>query len=129
MRHFAETMKFNRPKLKHALLRFLRLRCPACGRGNIIQRPFRIATDCRSCGVIFNREQGFFVGAILINVVVTELIILSVYVVTILLLGLSAQYALPLLFLVAVTFPVAFYHHSWSLWLAFDHFVESLPSK
>jgi hypothetical protein len=40
---------------------------------------------------------------------------------------LEAQYALTVLFLIAVTFPIAFYHHSWSLWLTFDNFVESLP--
>jgi hypothetical protein len=34
---------------------------------------------------------------------------------------------LTLLFVVALLFPVAFYHHSWSLWLSGDHFVESLP--
>jgi hypothetical protein len=27
----------------------------------------------------------------------------------------------------AVVFPLAFYHHSWSLWLGFDYIVESLP--
>jgi hypothetical protein len=27
----------------------------------------------------------------------------------------------------ALIFPVAFYHHSWSLWLGFDFIVESLP--
>ena len=26
-----------------------------------------------------------------------------------------------------VTFPLAFYHHSWSLWLAIDHLIEGLP--
>jgi hypothetical protein len=34
---------------------------------------------------------------------------------------------LAVLFVVAITFPVAFYHHSWSLWLGFDHLIESLP--
>jgi hypothetical protein len=32
-----------------------------------------------------------------------------------------------LLFIMALIFPVAFYHHSWSLWLGFDFIVESLP--
>jgi hypothetical protein len=34
---------------------------------------------------------------------------------------------LVLLFIMALIFPVAFYHHSWSLWLGFDFIVESLP--
>jgi hypothetical protein len=28
---------------------------------------------------------------------------------------------------VGISFPLAFYHHSWSLWLGFDHLIESLP--
>ena len=28
---------------------------------------------------------------------------------------------------VAVLFPLAFFHHSWSFWLGFDYLVESLP--
>jgi hypothetical protein len=36
---------------------------------------------------------------------------------------------LTLLFAVALLFPVAFYHHAWSLWLAADHLVEGLPRR
>ena len=32
-----------------------------------------------------------------------------------------------ILFAVALLFPVLFYHHAWSLWLAGDHVVERLP--
>ena len=31
------------------------------------------------------------------------------------------------LFTLAALLPVALYHHSWSVWLAFDHLVETLP--
>ena len=34
---------------------------------------------------------------------------------------------LTILLAVAVLFPVAFYHHSWSLWLGADYVIESLP--
>jgi len=26
-------------------------------------------------------------------------------------------------------FPVAFYHHCWSIWLGFDHLIEGLPKN
>lgn len=75
------------------------------------------------------REEGFFVGAILINVVTTELFILALYLVCVV--GFSTDYKLMLsiLFVAAITFPVAFYHHSWSLWLGLDHVIESLPQN
>jgi len=76
---------------------------------------------------LFKREDGFFVGAILANVVVTELVILLVCFFFLLIIGTNYDRVLVLLFAMAVIFPVAFYHHSWSFWLGFDYIVESLP--
>lgn len=109
-----------------AILRCLRLLCPACGGSFIAQSPFKIRHYCPSCGVLFQREEGFFVGAITINVVATELIILALYFVCLLTLN-SYRLILTALFITGLLFPVAFYHHSWSIWLSLDHFVESLP--
>jgi hypothetical protein len=41
--------------------------------------------------------------------------------------GVSGALTLPVLLVVALLFPVAFYHHSWSLWLGADHLIETLP--
>ena len=70
---------------------------------------------------MFNREEGFFVGAILVNVVTTELAILSVYLFCLPIISNNTQLVLTILFIVALAFPVTFYHHSWSIWLSFDH--------
>jgi len=75
------------------------------------------------------REEGFFVGAILINVVTTEIFILIIYLILLVLLGINYQLVLTILFISALLFPVAFYHHSWSIWLGFDHVVETLPKN
>lgn len=66
-------------------------------------------------------------GAILANVVTTELVILLVCFFSLLIIGATYEHVLVLLFVMALVFPVAFYHHSWSLWLGFDFIVESLP--
>jgi uncharacterized protein (DUF983 family) len=107
--------------------RAFRLRCPACGNSSIIQKPFHIKHHCEHCHALFKREEGFFVGAILMNVVVSELIILVVCFFALLLLGVDYEDVLKVLFAVAILFPILFFHHSWSLWLAFDYLVESLP--
>ena len=109
------------------LSRSLRLRCPACGRASIVNAPFHIRQSCSACGVSFNREEGFFVGAILANVVTTEAVILIAYLVAVAIGHDIDRSVITVLFVLAVTFPLAFYHHSWSLWLGFDHLVESLP--
>jgi hypothetical protein len=93
-----------------------------------VERPFKVRHHCPICDALFQREAGFFVGAILANVVTTEAFILGVYVAC-LLAGVQYQLILALLFAAALLFPVAFYHHSWSLWLAFDHLIEGLPQN
>ena len=115
-----------RPILKTLSLG-LRLRCPVCGRAPVFQAPFRVRHHCPACGALFQREEGFFVGAIMINVVTTEAAVLGAAGLWLLLSGGRDALLLPLLFAVALLFPAAFYHHSWSLWLAADHLVETLP--
>jgi len=92
-----------------------------------VERPFHIKHHCPSCRALFKREEGFFVGAILINVVMTEFIILLVCFFWLLVIGADYETVLTGLFALAILFPVVFFHHSWSLWIGFDHLVESLP--
>ena len=117
----------DRRSIFKTLVRALRLRCPACGESSIIQSPFQIKHHCPACRALFKREDGFFVGAIMANVVTTEFVIIALYVLLLPVIGASFQSVLTFLFAVALVFPVAFYHHSWSLWLGFDHIVETLP--
>lgn len=122
-------MKKVRPSIIKTLLRCLRLRCPVCGHSSIVQRPFKIKHYCPTCDALFMREEGFFVGAILINVITTEIVILLAYLISLLFLSSNYQLILTILFIAALMFPIAFYHHSWSIWLGFDHLVEGLPKK
>ena len=113
--------------LRDAVLRCLRLRCPACGRASIVASPFHIKERCPACGVHFKREEGFFVGAVAINLVTTEAVIILMCVAGAFVVGFEFESMLWALLLTAALFPAAFYHHSWSAWLTFDHLVERLP--
>ena len=108
-------------------MRALRLRCPACDQSSIVNGPFRVKHHCSNCRSLFKREEGFFVGAILANVLTTEALILLVCFIGLSVVGASYEKVLVALFVVGLLFPVAFYHHSWSLWLAFDYLIEGLP--
>ena len=110
------------------LQRCLKLQCPACGRAPAFERPFHVKAQCTACLVIFKREEGFFVGAIMANVVATEAVIMLAYFVCLLLIS-NEQTMLTILFIVGATFPLLFYHHSWTLWLGMDHLIEGLPQK
>ena len=110
----------------------LKLRCPVCGQASIVERPFNLKHTCSACGVIFKREEGFFVGAIMANVVATEVFILLVYFACVLFTNLGDRTMLTILFAIGVSFPLAFYHHAWAFWLGMDHLIEGLsrtPSR
>ena len=121
--------KDGRPVFK-TLARGARLCCPVCGRATVFQSPFHVRPYCSACGALFQREEGFFVGAIMINVVTTEAaVMLTAGLWLLSSAGGDGATMLTLLFAVALLFPVAFYHHAWSLWLAADHLVEGLPPR
>lgn len=119
----------NKRSIIDTLWRSIRLKCPACGRASIVLRPFQVKDKCSSCRVLFKREEGFFVGAILANLVATEGVIVGLYVLGILILSSNFQLLLKVMFIVAVVFPLAFYHHSWAFWLGLDQIIEGLPTE
>src|SRR6476646_10415557 len=122
-------MKRDRPRISLTIWRSLKLQCPVCGRASIVARPFNLKHRCDSCGVIFKREEGFFVGAIMANVVATEVLIIAIYLAFITLTNLNERVMLTVLFIAGISFPLIFYHHAWSLWLALDHIIEGLPRE
>lgn len=121
------SVKHIRPPFSKSLLWCLALRCPSCGQSRIFARPFQLKESCEACGVVFKREEGFFVGAILVAVVSTEALIVLAYLISLPIVAGHYQIVIGILLALALLFPVAFFHHSWSIWLTFDHFIEGLP--
>jgi uncharacterized protein (DUF983 family) len=106
--------------LKHCA----RLRCPSCGHLPIFKAPFRIRQHCPSCGMVFEREDGYFVGAIMVNIIATEMVILAIYLFCLLTIGFSERFIFFILFPMGLISPAVFYHHSWSLWLSFNYLID-----
>jgi uncharacterized protein (DUF983 family) len=99
--------------------RGLRLRCPRCGVGKLFQHGYTMYESCGACGWVFEREEGYWTGALAVNLVVTEILIFAIIfpllitqapVVLTLALGVGA----------AILTPFLFYRHSKSLWMAMD---------
>ena len=105
----------------------LRLRCPRCGVGPLYARPFRMHANCRQCGLQFEREQGYFVGAIYINYAATVAVAVPGFFLLDAFTGMTINQQLTLWLPFAVIFPLLFFHHSRSLWLALDHLFN--PAK
>ena len=105
----------------------LRLRCPRCGVGSLYRRPFKMNEQCANCALKFEREQGYFVGAIYINYAATIAIAVPGFFLLDELTKLTIDQQLALWVPFAVIFPLLFFPHSRILWLAVDHYFN--PAK
>jgi len=54
-------------RLVTVLWRSGRLRCPVCGRGKLFAGLFSMYPACSECRTVYQREPGFFLGAIYFN--------------------------------------------------------------
>lgn len=100
----------------------LRLKCPRCGAGPLFLKPFRMYEECPTCALKFEREQGYFIGAMYINYAATVAIAVPGFFLLDAFAGLTINQQLALWVPFAIIFPLAFFHHARSLWLVFDHF-------
>jgi uncharacterized protein (DUF983 family) len=109
------------------LARGLTRRCPRCGAGRIFARWFHMVDRCPRCDYLFAREDGFFLGAFVINFVVTEG---SLGIVLAVLIALEAGGGAPVGAIVAaavavtVVVPLVFYPFSKTVWTAIDLFMH-----
>src|SRR5688500_9677104 len=111
-------------KVKQVIARAIRLRCPACGQGQVYRAGFRLNNRCHACGLPFIREQGYFVGAIYVNLLTTELIIFAAYLVLLFTLSSVSGVIVAILCALAVIFPIIFYPFTRSLWIGIDHIID-----
>jgi uncharacterized protein (DUF983 family) len=100
-------------------------RCAACGGRRVFTGWFRMATRCPSCGYRFEREEGFFLGAYVMNLVVAQLVVMLLAVVpTIVLSNANPDVTLvPVIVagvLATILAPIAFYPFSKTLWVAVE---------
>jgi uncharacterized protein (DUF983 family) len=101
--------------------RGVRLRCPRCGEGRLFAGFFSMHAQCPHCALTFEREQGYFVGAIYINYAATTLIAIAGLLTLDYFFQLSLPQQLCLWGGFAVVFPLFFFRYSRSLWLSLDY--------
>lgn len=100
----------------------LRLRCPRCGAGGLYSKPFKMNEHCAICALKFEREQGYFIGAIYINYTATVAIAVPGFFLLDAFADITINQQIALWVPFAVIFPLLFFHHSRSLWLVMDHY-------
>src|SRR5262245_55169361 len=55
------------PNLPSRLGAVLRMRCPRCRTGRVFRSLFRMNDPCPHCGLLFEREEGYFLGAMYVS--------------------------------------------------------------
>jgi uncharacterized protein (DUF983 family) len=113
------------------LWRALLLRCPRCGKGPLFRRGYAMYERCPVCGWRYEREEGYWTGAMAVNLVISELIVTAVVVPVSAYLAITHQSLLPLLFLLPlpVLLPLVLYWHAKSLWMAIDFLLNPAPLR
>jgi uncharacterized protein (DUF983 family) len=83
-----------------------------------------MAERCRACGLAFERESGYFVGAMYINYGLTVVLALAGYFLLEAWLAPSPGWQILVWGVFTVLFPLWSFRYSKALWLAIDHLVD-----
>jgi len=108
--------------------------CPLCGSGGLYAGWFRMRPRCPRCSYLFEREEGFFLGSYVVNLGVTEgLLVLGGIVPAIIFLSADPEASvIPILvvaLVLAVVAPIVFYPFSRTVWAAIDLIIRPHEAK
>ncbi|MEO7966553.1 MAG: hypothetical protein ABIT38_21855 [Gemmatimonadaceae bacterium] len=118
------SMEMPKPSRFFVLIsRALRAKCPHCGRGPVLVNWFKLRAACGNCGLSLERgEQDYFLGGMLFNLILAELLFAFVFVTLLVVLwprvpwdGIQIGAPLGMAITPFVTYPIGKL-----LWLAFD---------
>jgi uncharacterized protein (DUF983 family) len=84
---------------------------------------------CAACGLRYEREQGYFVGAIYINYAVTAAVAVGGVLVLDWTVGLTLAQQLVLGVALGVLVPLVFFRHARSLWLVMNYLVAMAEQR
>jgi uncharacterized protein (DUF983 family) len=100
-------------------------RCARCGAGGIFRGYFTLLPECPHCGLRFEREEGYFLGGVVINIGFVSALFAVAMVVTLAFMVPEVP-AVPLVAVlgtVMVVSPIVFYPFSKTIWMAVDRAV------
>jgi uncharacterized protein (DUF983 family) len=97
-------------------------RCARCGSGHLFKRWFVMTADCPRCGLHFERESGYWTGALAINTILVG----GAFAITFIIAVILTAPDIPVVPLLAIVVPVVLigplvaYPFSKTLWVAID---------
>lgn len=96
--------------------------CPRCGHRGLFERWFTLRTSCPSCDLTFEREEGYWTGAIFANALITQVLFVVLMVAAFVVTWPDPPVTEMIIgsILFGVAFPLFFYPFSKTFWMALD---------
>jgi uncharacterized protein (DUF983 family) len=99
----------------------VRQRCPRCRKGKMFRGLFAMNDPCPSCGLLFQREEGYFLGAMYMSYPITSAILIPIYfALSEMLPTWHSLLIVPVATLLYLPFVPATFRYSRVLWIYFD---------
>ena len=116
-----------RPPFKLIVHRAAHWRCPHCGRGRLFRGVFRMLPVCPECGLSYFPEQGYYVGAMIINYVATTAVVVTIFLLSLLFRDFttfSTNSKILLWMAFAIVLSLLLVRHAYSFWLGIDFWIK-----
>jgi uncharacterized protein (DUF983 family) len=113
------------PSRGQILWRGFTRRCARCGAGHLFTGYFHLKPDCPRCRLHFEREPGYFAGALAVNIIATGGVFAIVFIalVAVTVPNVPVLPLLAVLVPIAVIGPIVYYPFSKTVWIAIDRAV------
>lgn len=121
------TKTMMRPPFRQIVRRASRWRCPNCGRGRLFRGVFRMLLRCPECGLSYFPEQGYYLGAMIINYAATTAVVVAIFLLSLLFpdfTTLSTNSKILLWMVFAIALSLSLVRHSYSFWLGIDFWIK-----
>jgi uncharacterized protein (DUF983 family) len=105
------------------LAAMLKLRCPRCLTGHVFRSIFRMYTHCPECELLFEREPGYFLGAMYISYALALVVVAPVYLV-LSSLGIAFATIITALVIQLTALSPLLFQYARVLWLHIDQLVD-----
>lgn len=110
--------------IRSQLWGILRLRCPRCLQGKMFHGMFGMNDPCPVCGLVFQREEGYFLGAMYVSYLLSSVLLAVFFIAGFTLLsGWDLLLILVLIPLPYVPLVPAVFRYSRGIWIYVDRWV------
>ncbi|MFK7818910.1 MAG: DUF983 domain-containing protein [Planctomycetaceae bacterium] len=107
-----------------AIANAIRLRCPRCGKGKLYDGFITMSKECSNCQLDIAKKPGYYLGSTYINYGFTTVISMVTYMTLRFGYDIESKTLIPYFVTFLVAFPLLFFRHARSLWLAMDTLID-----